>query len=150
MHSSEQHVSHNSFFFHTIIFGGIQWRWGNCLHVYRKSYFIFVCCCLLVIMWFLFGEVSSSSGCLGWATLFYCGTPFHIIIFQTLSNPVSSKPVLLTKISSKFELFFPNGMLFQMIAPEYDKIFLNKFSFCLEYQEISICTDRRHPKNFSF
>ena len=37
---------------------------------------------LPVIMWFLFGEVSSSSGCLGWATLFYCGTPlaFHIII----------------------------------------------------------------------
>ena len=31
--------------------------------------------CLPVIMWFLFGEVSSSSGCLGWATLFYCGTP---------------------------------------------------------------------------
>ena len=26
-----------------------------------------------VIMWFLFGEVSSSSGCLGWAMLFYCG-----------------------------------------------------------------------------
>ena len=25
-------------------------------------------------MWFLFGEVSSSSVCLGWATLFYCGT----------------------------------------------------------------------------
>ena len=35
----------------------------------------FVCCCLPVIMWFLFGEVSSFSGCLGWATLFYCGTP---------------------------------------------------------------------------
>ena len=33
-------------------------------------------------MCFLFGEVSSSSGCLGWATLFYCGTPwaFHLII----------------------------------------------------------------------
>ena len=33
-------------------------------------------------MWFLFGEVSPSSGCLGWAALFYCGTPlaFHIII----------------------------------------------------------------------
>ena len=30
---------------------------------------------LPVIMWFLFGEVSSFSGCLGWATLFYCGTP---------------------------------------------------------------------------
>ena len=39
----------------------------------------FFCCCLPVIMWFLLGEVSSSSGCLGpglgWATLFYCGTP---------------------------------------------------------------------------
>ena len=34
-----------------------------------------VCCCLLVIMWFLFGGVFSSSGYLGWATLFYCGTP---------------------------------------------------------------------------
>ena len=34
-----------------------------------------VCCCLPVLMWFLFGEVSSSSGCLGWATSFYCGTP---------------------------------------------------------------------------
>ena len=35
-------------------------------------------------MWFLFGEVSFSSGCLGWATLFYCGTPcaFHIIILE--------------------------------------------------------------------
>ena len=30
---------------------------------------------LPVIMWFLFGEVSPSSGCLEWATLFYCGTP---------------------------------------------------------------------------
>ena len=30
---------------------------------------------LLVIMWFLFGEISSSSGCFGWAALFYCGTP---------------------------------------------------------------------------
>ena len=29
------------------------------------------------------GEVCSSSGCLGWATLFYCDTPcaFHMIIF---------------------------------------------------------------------
>ena len=36
-------------------------------------------------MWFLFGEVSSSSGCLRWALLFYCGTPcaFHIIISAT-------------------------------------------------------------------
>ena len=38
-------------------------------------------------MWFLFREVSSSSGCLGWAALFYCGTPwaFHIIILGSLN-----------------------------------------------------------------
>ena len=29
----------------------------------------------LLLCGFLFGEVSSSSGCLGWATLFYCVTP---------------------------------------------------------------------------
>ena len=34
-----------------------------------------VCYRLLVIIWFLFGEVSSSSGGLGWTALFYCGTP---------------------------------------------------------------------------
>ena len=28
-----------------------------------------------VIMWFLFGEVSSSSGCLGWATFFIVALP---------------------------------------------------------------------------
>ena len=32
---------------------------------------LFVCCCLLVIMWFLFGEVSSSSGCLGYVILLW-------------------------------------------------------------------------------
>ena len=36
------------------------------LYIYIYIYYI--------IMWFLFGEVSSSCGCLGWATLFYCGT----------------------------------------------------------------------------
>ena len=42
------------------------------------------CYRLLVIMWFLFGEVSSSSWCLGWAALLYCCTPwaFHIIILK--------------------------------------------------------------------
>ena len=30
---------------------------------------------LFVIVWLLFAEVSSSAGCLGWASLFYCGTP---------------------------------------------------------------------------
>ena len=44
----------------------------------------FVCYRLFVIMWFLFGEVSSSTGCSGWAALFYWGTPraFNIIIFH--------------------------------------------------------------------
>ena len=38
------------------------------------------------------GEVSSSSGCLGWATLFYCGTPsaFLIIIVQWCVKTVSN------------------------------------------------------------
>ena len=31
--------------------------------------------CSLVIIWFLFGEVSSSSGCLGWATFFIVALP---------------------------------------------------------------------------
>ena len=37
--------------------------------------------CLLVVMWFLFREVSSFSWCLGKAVLFYRGTawPFHMI-----------------------------------------------------------------------
>ena len=41
----------------------------------RANLYAVVCCCLPVIMWFLFGEVSSSLGCLGLTTLFYCGTP---------------------------------------------------------------------------
>ena len=50
---------------------------------------------LLVIMWFLFGVVSSSSGCLGWAALFHCGTPcsFHMIILgHFLSSFQSYEP----------------------------------------------------------
>ena len=35
---------------------------------------------LLAIIWFLFGEVSSSSWCLGWAALFYCCTPWALYI----------------------------------------------------------------------
>ena len=42
-------------------------RFGNreliCLLLFTCNYMVSV------------GEVSSSSGCLGWATLFYCGTP---------------------------------------------------------------------------
>ena len=34
---------------------------------------------LLVIMWFLFGESSSSSWCLGWAASFYCGTCNYVV-----------------------------------------------------------------------
>ena len=46
----------------------------------RESYF--VCYRLLVIMWVVFEEVSSSSGHLGLSPLSYCGTPlaFHISI----------------------------------------------------------------------
>ena len=60
----------------------------------------FVCCSLPVIMWFLFGEVSSSSGCLGWATLFYCGTPcvFHIIILRSVTCGSLSVPRLKTAL----------------------------------------------------
>ena len=38
----------------------------------------------IVYLWFLFGGVSASSWCLGWAALFYCGTSraFKIIIFM--------------------------------------------------------------------
>ena len=52
-------------------------------------------------MWFLFGKVFSSSGCLGWATLIYCGTPwaFHIII---LSSCLIRKLVLKTINSNDF------------------------------------------------
>ena len=44
-------------------------QWINYLGWGRESF------CLLVGVWFLFGEVSSSSGYLGWAAFFYCGTP---------------------------------------------------------------------------
>ena len=50
--------------------------------VFNKRGLIFLLF-LLVIMWVIFGRVSSSSWCLGWAVLFYFDTPltFHIIIF---------------------------------------------------------------------
>ena len=43
-------------------------------------------------MWFLCEEVSSSSCCLGWAALFYCGTPwaFHIIILLMMALCISA------------------------------------------------------------
>ena len=61
---------------------------------------------LLVIVWFLFGEVSSSSGCLGCAALFYCGTPcaFSIImsVFEALALfNCSSDGYILETIPSK-------------------------------------------------
>ena len=39
-------------------------------------------------MWFLFGDVSSFSGCMEWATEFNCCTPwaFHIIILEVLQT----------------------------------------------------------------
>ena len=46
-------------------------------------------------MRFLFGEVSSSSGCLGWTTLFYCGNgSFRPRVVSALSRfgPGSFRP----------------------------------------------------------
>ena len=53
-------------------------------------------------MWFLLGEVYSSSGCFGWATLFYCGTQwaFHIIICHP-SFLYDSLSASMNKIRSK-------------------------------------------------
>ena len=44
------------------------------------------------------GEVSSSPGCLGWAMLFYCGTPtaFHIISLLLFSR--NNAVVILVKV----------------------------------------------------
>ena len=41
----------------------------------EKANFLLSFTAVLVIMWFLFGEVSFSSWFLRWAALFYCGTP---------------------------------------------------------------------------
>ena len=45
-----------------------------------KRKLVFFCYCLHVILWCLFGGGFSSSWYLGWAALFYCGTPwtFHL------------------------------------------------------------------------
>ena len=47
---------------------------------------LFVCCCLSVVMWFLFEEVSSSSGYFGWAALFCYSAPsaFRVVVFQNI------------------------------------------------------------------
>ena len=45
--------------------------------------------CLLVIRWFLLGEVSSSSGCLGGLSYFIVALPEHSIIILYLSIPSS-------------------------------------------------------------
>ena len=52
---------------------------------------LIVCCCLPVIMWFLFGKVSSSSGCLAWDGLRYLivalTEPSKIIIWKAQGVP---------------------------------------------------------------
>ena len=50
----------------------------------RKLIYLLLFTCKYVVS---VGEVSSSSGRLEWATLFYCGTPwaFHIFILVLLS-----------------------------------------------------------------
>ena len=50
---------------------------------------------------------------------------------------------LLTKIFSELEFFISNGMLFQMIAPEYVKLFLNKLSFGLGTKKFLLATERK-------
>ena len=60
---------------------------GSITSIREERAIIFVCHRVLVIMWFLFGEVSSFSWFLGWAALFYCDTPcaFHIIILLAIA-----------------------------------------------------------------
>ena len=55
---------------------------------------------LLVILLFLFEGVSSSSGCLGKAALFYCDTPmaFHIAIMYKHSQELTPGKIFITKV----------------------------------------------------
>ena len=50
---------------------------------------------------------------------------------------------LFTKIFSELEFFISNGMLFQMIAPEYVKLFLNKLSFGFGTKKFLLATERK-------
>ena len=79
-------------------------------------------------MWFLFGEVSSSSGCLGWTTLFYCGTPraFHKIILG----------VDLKMLDFSLKFFWPvTYVAFQKMIVFF-AIFFNTVSYFIIYQKI--------------
>ena len=58
-------------------------------------------------------------------------------------TPFQPSLALITNIFSEFEFLISNGMLFQMIAPEYDKLFLNKFSFGLGIEKFLLVTDRK-------
>ena len=78
-----------------------------------KRELIFLCCRLLVTMRFLLGGVSSS-WCLGWAALFYCGTPcaFHIISFQFIVvDHLYSYYTLNTEAWPKFNTHFDSRYL---------------------------------------
>ena len=57
-------------------------------------------------MCFLFGEVASSDGCLGWAMLFYCGTPrgFHIIILDVKHHHKQTNTLFLVHKSERFDI----------------------------------------------
>ena len=69
---------------------------------------------LPVIMWFLFGEVPSSSGCLGWATLFYCGTPWAscvVILHSHESGVLASMSRSYTNLL-KMNIIFLIGLLY--------------------------------------
>ena len=73
---------HNDIFFQIYMINGMILFFPS-LACYRS----------LAIIWFLFGEVSSSSWCLGWAAIFYCGTlwTFHIINLMAMFLSVPLK-----------------------------------------------------------
>ena len=96
-------------------------------------------CCLPVIMWFLFGEVSSSSGCLRLATLLYRDTPlaFHIIILFRIHmikvfNLTHHQHQGRSKLMDKGKTTMAEMVLF-LIRYEF-----SKFEFCILDSEFRI------------
>ena len=100
----------------------------------------FTCTC--VIMWFLFGKVSSSSGCLGWAALFYWGhslcLPYNymrtamrvfcpLIVFQQSSL----YKVAAASHSISFSLPFDRSIRISKYSMNIGKFMFKQFSYLL-------------------
>ena len=79
-------------------------------------------------MRFLFGGVSSSSWCLGWAALFHCGTPlaFHIIISRKYTL---RRPICLSMIMSppRVHLHCPNTFQYRFMRDGVQFIYLQHY-----------------------